>query len=468
MTIQRTTLTIILLTTVLIISLVGNGILFFWGRQQANRADRLEDQIESIQQDIEELQQELEVLQSEARIKTKMAQVGEQTEELRDLYPLTTVEQQLVSPDEMRAVLFEAIEAEYPLEDAERDEIILSTLGLIPDDLDIYETLTNLLGEQVAGLYIPESDILYVISYRGGFGALEKVTFSHEYVHALQDQHFDLEALGLGQRESGLNNDQLMARLALVEGDATLSMQQYMTTHFNTFDLLGFLGTALTIDQSALNEVPAYFRKSFMFPYQDGMGFANSLYRQGGWEAVNEAYANPPQSSEQILHPHRYPDDIPQQVELPSLENKLDGWQLVDDNVLGEFGLQLYLDTHLRQNQAAIAADGWGGDRYAIYQHSTTQETLLVLSIVWDTPADQTEFSEHYQIYAEQRLDNTEREATGLGLQQWWVGEDVILLATNSVDEGTAEQAHSLLILAPNKAIAQQILTNFPEFTEKL
>jgi hypothetical protein len=85
-----------------------------------------------------------------------------------------------------------------------------------------------------------------------------------------------------------------------------------------------------------------------MFPYMSGMEFAQSLFDRGGWDAIDAAYANPPVSTEQILHPDRYPADQPVTVELPDLQSVLgDGWTELYTNVLGEWYTYLILSQNI-------------------------------------------------------------------------------------------------------------------------
>ena len=80
----------------------------------------------------------------------------------------------------------------------------------------------------------PGRQDLYVVSRTGAIGVVEKSTFSHEYTHALQDQNFDLGSLKLDEIGQG---DRSFARLALVEGDATLSMSYWQIQHLSQAEL---------------------------------------------------------------------------------------------------------------------------------------------------------------------------------------------------------------------------------------
>jgi hypothetical protein len=177
---------------------------------------------------------------------------------------------------------------------------------------------------------------------------------------------------------------------------------------------------------------------------------------------VDAVYAHPPQSTEQILHPERYPSDTPQVVALPPLTDTLgSGWQLVDEDVLGEFTLRAYLDVYLTQRQAAQAAAGWGGDRYAVYQDTGTGQVLLVLLLTWDNGAEEVEFVAAYQKYAQRRLGNTIPQIEGT-YRTWWIGKKDALLLARSGAPGA--QTHTLIVLAPNDLVTTHVLRAFSDF----
>lgn len=447
------------LSIVLLLSIAGNIGLIIWAQHQADLARELRNELHQLRQEREALQQEIDRLRAESQAAIVMAEtmetVSTQTEALRGLDPQTPVTRQLVDRTEITQIVSDILLQEYPPADRQRDQIVLSTLGLIPADLELSSFLEALLSEQVAGLYDPAAETLYVVQYGRGMGGLEKMILAHEHTHALQDQHFDLEAMGLAGGETDYNDDQLLAMQALVEGDATLAMQQYIQHHFTSQDLWHLVGVSVMMNQEQLSAAPGYLRRSLTFPYQDGMLFVVRLYGRGGWAAVDAAFANPPQSSEQILHPYLYPDEMPQIVFLPPLTPVLRGdWQLVEENVLGEFGLREYLDVELTNRQATEAAAGWGGDRYAVYQDGVTGQTILTIVLVWDEQAEQTEFGEFYRQYAEKRFGQppqTMRERPGL----WWLSEETVVLMT---DETTTE---TVIIVAPDETTAQQVVAQF-------
>jgi hypothetical protein len=451
-----------LLILLLLTSLSGNVALFYWVRHQARLAAEQQAQIESLRREMRDLRRQLREIRSSdpALHQETMDTLAGQTEALRELEPLAPVARRLVSQEEMAQLILQELEAEYSFGEAQQDEVVLSTLELIPPDLDLYQMINDLLEEGVAGLYVPDDETLTVVIFHDGMGPLEKSTFAHEYTHALQDQHFDLEALGMGSEETNRDDDQLTAIQGLVEGDATFMMQQYMSTYLTPVEMLGLIGEAMSVDQEVLNRAPRYLRESLLFPYREGLLFVTSLYQQGGWSATNAAYTHPPQSTEQIMHPERYP--TPQVVTLPPLTDTLgSGWQLADENVLGEFTLRAYLDVHLTRGQAAKAAQGWDGDRYAVYQNGGTGQDLLVLSLVWDSEAEAAEFVGAYLEYAQARFGDGPYRTDGDARMRWTGEEDVLLLAQRSDRDGPAR---TLIVLAPDETLVERVLREFPGY----
>jgi len=153
-------------------------------------------------------------------------------------------------------------------------------------------------------------------------------------------------------------------------------------------------------------------REDFLFAYQQGLTFVQALYDQGGFAAVNKAYTSAqPVSTEQILHPTRYPADTPTPVELPDLSAALgSSWEETDRNVMGEWYTWLILargddaETRLVDAKASAAAEGWGGDTYVVLENSATDESALLVRYTWDGSSDAAEAQLAFESYLGLRL----------------------------------------------------------------
>ena len=312
----------------------------------------------------------------------------------RELPTAREVTSTFITSEQLRQQLEAAFEEDYLEEEALADQELLGLLDLLPEGFELRAFLQNLYAEQVLGYYDTEDQQLYVRLDTTALSPIDRLTYLHEYVHALQDQHFDLDALG--DATEG-NADQGRALDALIEGDATLASLLYAQQKFSSdeFQQLFFNEPSPIFDSA-----PSFIQEDLIFPYNQGLDFLFALFSDGGWEAVNGAYADPPLSSEHILHPDRYlQGDDPQPVDVSWVTKALgDSWTTQDADTLGEFGLSIMLDSFMSSTGAQQAAQGWGGDRY-VYLKDLEGRQILVLSTTWDTQADSQEFFDAYVLF---------------------------------------------------------------------
>ena len=265
-------------------------------------------------------------------------------------------------------------------------------MGLLPAGTDLRAVQLGLLGDQVLGFYDRDTKAMTLVQRSADFGPLEKVTLAHEYTHALQDQHFRLDAFGLDDITDG---DRAIARLALIEGDATLLMTHWAARHLTLAEALTMTIQGLDpAQQAALTGLPPILQRQLAFPYVDGFGFVTGIQANGGWGAVDTLYDRPPASSEQILHPARYvTDDEPVAVPIPDELGALgSGWSMSLSDTLGELTVEVWLEPTAGTAAARTAAAGWGGDRVAMFE-GPDGAWLIAWSTAWDTPADALEFT---------------------------------------------------------------------------
>ncbi|MCA9556927.1 MAG: hypothetical protein KC583_00075, partial [Myxococcales bacterium] len=229
---------------------------------------------------------------------------------------------------------------------------------------------------------------------------MQEPVMAHEIFHAIQDQEWGGGALIDSKKHT---HDAVLAHAALLEGDATLVMLNYAQAEVDpTADMstskfaINMVATSLPLQMSSaqfpiMASAPDYLKQSLIFPYQRGLLFVAAL-RQGGrsWDDIREVYADPPASSEQILHPEKYwPDrDTPSVVKLPAplWPGFTRGWE----GTAGEFHFQQMLLGHLEVAEAAKAAAGWDGD-HTVLETSGEQAVAVTLS-TWDTPEDAAAF----------------------------------------------------------------------------
>jgi hypothetical protein len=313
---------------------------------------------------------------------------------IRGIEPSGDVEPVIIDEATLRANLESEFDAESPPAELAIVEDVYEVLGLLPTGASLRALSLDLLAGQVAGYYSPERDELFVVSRSGVVGPVELATYAHEFTHQLQDQRFDLDGLGLDATDQG---DRALAVLALIEGDATAAQSGWLQSGALTPEELGEIFQA-SLDPAgleALRRAPAILRETTLFPYRDGSAFVIDLLFQGGYQAVNAAYASPPQSTEQVLHPEKYAAaEAPRDVSVPaSLARHLgDDWTEAARDTLGELVLRIWLrEGGLEAADSRAAAAGWGGDRLVLLRGPGGQLAVALLS-EWDSPADAADF----------------------------------------------------------------------------
>jgi len=365
---------------------------------------------------------------------------------VRGLEPLDAVVVTLLNRDELRQRIEGELLADYTPQKARTDAIVMSAFDFFSRDYDLYGFILDLLTEEIAGYYDPETDEFVLIDEDEEFSVLEKLTHAHEYVHALQDQHFNLEQLD----DDTLDSDASMALTALAEGDATMVQTLYLIEgYLSPEELLEALTESLALETPILDNAPPVLARELLFPYLEGSKFVEALYMDGGFDAVDRAWLDPPKSTEHILHPQRYLEgDMPQVVSLAPLTSTLGaGWQMIDQDSIGELFLREYLTQQLDDQVVDVAASGWGGDQYAVYWNEEAEDLVLIVRLAWDTPSDNDEFGTAYQAYPSGLFGTKSRKQPSGGL--CWVSDEVICLY--------AIDSETIISRAPDLATAELV-----------
>lgn len=388
-----------------------------------------------------------------AEIDRQMDQIEREVVELRGLQPTGPVARGLLSPEELRQYVVDDFLQDYTAEEARDDVRTLALFGLIDPQYDLLNLYLELYNEQVAGFYDDEIKQMFVVQGTG-FGGPERITHAHEYVHALQDQTWNLsEGLGYNDEDCEADSEACAAVQALVEGDATLLEEQWLVTYATQQDfeqLREFFGS---FESPVFDSAPAFLRQDFLFPYQEGYLFVQNIFQQGGWAAVDAVYDDPPRSTEQILHPELYPEDVPLRLQVPDLEAALGaGWREIDQDVLGEWYTRLKLLEWLSAQAAEPAAAGWGGDYYVALYQEERQRGALVLVSAWDTVRDAHEFYEAFRDYGRLRYAEPILSSTTQTVWQGGFGWASIEIAGDQ----------TLWVHAPDAAVGEQLRQAIP------
>jgi hypothetical protein len=325
--------------------------------------------------------------------------VAREVSKVRGLPLKRPIPNEVVDRDQLRARLLAMAAEDKTAAESAAEGFALARWGMIPADLDYEALLVDLLTEQIAGYYDAETKKLTLSRTAGDDPAWAEMVLAHELDHGLQDQAFDLhrfEDLPASEGDAGI------ARRALVEGDGVALMIEVMVQRAHAKidwanpEIAAMIEKSMSaVGTEGIDKAPLAIREAMLFPYRAGFGFIAALRRRQPWSAVDAAYARPPRSTEQILHPELYLADeppIPIEARAPAA---LPGFAIAHTTVWGELGFAIFLRSHgVDERAAAQAAAGWGGDRAVVLARPGDPRAAHAVGLVrseWDTEADAIE-----------------------------------------------------------------------------
>jgi hypothetical protein len=304
-------------------------------------------------------------------------------------------------------------------------------LGLLPDTLDLRRFLLDVLTEQVAGYYDPAAKVLYVVS--DAAPEIREITITHELIHALQDQYVRIDSV---QSLKG-DNDRMVAMQAVIEGQAVYEQLAVMTGG-GDFGLRlpgGWdrVREAIRSGQASMPlfaNAPLLIQETLLFPYLSGAEFIRQFKRVRSGQMPYAPFAS---STEQVLHPEKYLDSIPDLPTRVTLGAPRGGTLVHEDN-LGEFETRLFLYEHLKdQARAVSAAAGWDGDRYQVV--NTPAGAGIAWITVWDSTVEAAEFRDAMERLIERRY-RVAQGAGGTGTTRQWTARGRRLLLSAEIVDG--------------------------------
>jgi hypothetical protein len=314
-------------------------------------------------------------------------QVADQVTQVRNLRWVHSVDPEAVSQQKVGELLQGLVQETLPPQQLARETRSWTTIGALPPGSSIRDALLAYDSSEVVGFYDTLSHRL-VFSGTTDPTPYQRYVLSHELTHALDDQRFDLS------REDALAyrcaDEPLAASIALAEGDAVYTSGAW-AQRFLSGDEIDRLQQESSAFPPPPSSIPPFVQSLQVFPYPNGLAFVRALIDRGGEGAVDAAFRDPPVSTEQILHPEKYPSDVPVPVTVAKPAGLGDEWKLIDQMEVGEAWLKLLLQLRLSEGQAASAAAGWGGAESATWTDGA--HVVVVMDTVWDTEQDAEEFA---------------------------------------------------------------------------
>ena len=317
---------------------------------------------------------------------------------------------------------FDAVgETERQVENAK-----FETMLAVDSQTDVVDLRAADTAERVGGFYDFVANEIVVVSDDPDALQLDEGVLAHELGHAIQDQQFGLAGYDRP------TTDRDAGKLGLIEGDVDLVEHEYLGAC-----AAGAWAEPCETDDAGTGSADVvnwaiYFEG--IQPYSDGPSFVDDIREEGGWEAVDALYDDPPTSALHTVFPETYGEVEPRDLDTPdtstdewdrldatrssthdtlgisaitgmfaapALEEETDGAVLSDLSVYN-FDDDGSVDLFNPHEYAHPETEGWRGDELHVYANSAG-ETATVWELAWASPADADPFVEGYDQLVEIR-----------------------------------------------------------------
>jgi hypothetical protein len=293
-------------------------------------------------------------------------------------------------------------------------------LQLVPQDYSLEELASDYSGN-IAGFYSFNHKALVLVGEPDeDISLLDEIILAHEYTHSLQDGAFDLSELLEKYAEHPQDEDGYTSYAetieCIIEGDATFTQLKYAE------EVYGEDWRDLIVDESSdsasESELPEFLQRAIGFDYSECYTFVAQLYEDGGWDAVNDAFENPPATTEQILMVEKFESGELANGMMPAdlTETGLAGWTTIDMGQFGMFDTFNYLLTVTGDYFSSYsAADGWGSGWIRMYDEDAGSASVMQLFMSFDSREDLREFVSSFgDALREYGVDTGTLESSGI------------------------------------------------------
>jgi hypothetical protein len=272
-------------------------------------------------------------------------------------------------------------------EELRAEELTLKKFGLVPPDFKLADTTVDLLTEQAAAFYDYDKKKLFITDTTSSEN--QEPVLAHELSHAIADQNFNL---GRYIRQGRKSDDGSTARLAVMEGQATWLMSEYLARKLGqslrSSPALARMMSRVTEGGSqfpVFDQAPLYLRLTLVFPYTDGMIFQNDVLAHDGDQAFAEVFRHAPITTQQIIHPEKYFDHTdPTSPELPD-PRLPPGYKPLVGGTLGELDHAVLLEQFVGKPRAQEIAPHWRGSNFELRERKKDAGLVLLYAVEWDS-----------------------------------------------------------------------------------
>jgi len=346
--------------------------------------------------------------QSDPRAKAVCAQVpgiAAQLTQISGMKLRRPVPCDFITKQQVNQFLKKRVAEESNPEDLRAEEITLKKFGLIPQDFDLAKSEVDLLTEQAAAFYDYDRKKLFITDTTDSES--QAPVLAHELSHALADQNYNL---GRFIRQGRKSDDGSTARLAVMEGQATWLMSEYLARQAgqslrDSATLAAMMASLAggdttsdraTGDYPVFDQEPLYLRLTLLFPYTRGMSFQNAVLERDAQRGFGEVFLHAPASTQQILHPEKYFDRVqPTQPALPVVHLP-HGYKGLVGGELGELEQGILLEQFAGKERAAELAPHWRGCAFELHENKKARRVVLLYATEWDSEESARQYFSAY------------------------------------------------------------------------
>lgn len=292
-----------------------------------------------------------------------------------------------ITKEKVNEFLNKRVKEDSSPEEIRAEELTLKKFGFVPQDFDLAKSTIDLLTEQAAAFYDYNKKKLFITE--SNTKEPQEPVLAHELSHAIADQNFNLAKFIKGGRKS---DDGSTARLAVMEGQATWLMSEYLARkNGQSLRSSPELVTAMSGDSSeggqfpVFDKSPLYLRQTLIFPYTKGMLFQDAVLHRDNNDGFSEVFRHPPLSTQQILHPDTYFSGVkPLDPALPEAHLPR-GYKGLVGGSLGELEHEILLEQYGSKEAAAAIAPHWRGCSFELSENKKAARVVLLYSSEWDS-----------------------------------------------------------------------------------
>jgi hypothetical protein len=313
-----------------------------------------------------------------------------------------------ITKEKINAFLNQRMKDVTSPEEIRAEELTLKKFGFVPQDFDLAQTTVDLLTEQAAAFYDYNKQKLFITESTPS--DTQEPVLAHELAHALADQNFNLARF---IRQGRKSDDGSTARLAVMEGQATWLMSEYLARKSGRSlkdsptlaSSMSRLGQAAAGEFPVYENAPLYMRLTLVFPYTRGMLFQNAVCERDGQEGFAEVFRRAPVSTQQVIHPEDYFSNLkPTQPELPDAHLPR-GYKSLVGGALGELDHAVLLEQFAGAQQAGEIAPHWRGCNFELRENKKAGRVVLLYAAEWDSEESARRYFAAYREVLEKKWE---------------------------------------------------------------